>query len=732
VEHVTRLRAIAAAGTASLLAVGGIAAATSAPASATAPARQSIAGSLPPWVKASARASGTPLMTQTVSANIYLADRDPAGLAAFALDVSTPGARQYRHFITAAQAQARFGPTAAAGQAVRAWAASNGLTVTKSTTGFGAHVAVSGPATAAARAFGITFGNYRLDGRTVYAPNQAVSVPGSIASDVQTVLGLTNAPDTAAPDDTVKPGSALSAARTLAPGRTVKPDDTTPPGGALPPPAQNFFTAPPCSTFYGQLTATTVPGAGATVPAVDGKAQPWAICGYTPAQIRGAYHVAKSGETGKGARVAIVAAYASPTMLSDANQYAKATGDPGFNGKHGAYNQILLGGTAQRPWTKIAECLPPEWYFDETIDVQAVHGMAPDADVTYVGAASCSDADLADALAFIVNHHTADIVSNSWHEPADQDAIPDVFGAIMQAGAAEGIGFDFATGGMGYEDPNYQAASDAVQVASPADDPFATAVGGTTLGIGAKNNYQFETAFGAVTDPLVVPATGAPSFTFAPPATSAQVMQFYGGSSGGGVSAVYSQPAYQKGVVSRKLATTEVVTTAPQAPGDPFTEQVVTSKTPMRVIPDVSAIADFATGFLSGETLFGPDLNAPEQFFLSSAGGVGLAAPIWAGIQADAQQGAGGPLGFANPLIYSLARNNAKTHAFHDIVSRPDTFTVQDNFTNPNDPASPLVTDLLLDGVNGAGASALVATKGYDDTSGVGSPDFYIQALKRK
>ena len=53
----------------------------------------------------------------------------------------------------------------------------------------------------------------------------------------------------------------------------------------------------------------------------------------------GAYHVAESGMTGKGQTVAIVDAYASPTMLSDANEYAKVTGDPPF--VPGQYTQHL-------------------------------------------------------------------------------------------------------------------------------------------------------------------------------------------------------------------------------------------------------------------------------------------------------------------------------------------------------------------------------------------------------
>ena len=110
----------------------------------------------------------------------------------------------------------------------------------------------------------------------------------------------------------------------------MKPADT------LPPPPQNYFVAPDCSQYYGQKLATQVPGTSTAIPPVNGKAQPWTNCGYTPAQIRGAYHVGTSGETGKGVTVAVVDAYASPTMLADANQYAKVTGDKPFAA--GQYN----------------------------------------------------------------------------------------------------------------------------------------------------------------------------------------------------------------------------------------------------------------------------------------------------------------------------------------------------------------------------------------------------------
>jgi subtilase family serine protease len=108
----------------------------------------------------------------------------------------------------------------------------------------------------------------------------------------------------------------------------MKPQDT------LPLPGPNYWVAAPCSSYYAQKTATSEPSA-------YGKSQPWTNCGYIPRQIRGAYHVSGSGSgmTGKGQTVAVLDAYASPTMLSDANEYAAATGDRPL--RYGQYKQYL-------------------------------------------------------------------------------------------------------------------------------------------------------------------------------------------------------------------------------------------------------------------------------------------------------------------------------------------------------------------------------------------------------
>ena len=108
----------------------------------------------------------------------------------------------------------------------------------------------------------------------------------------------------------------------------------------------------------------------------------------------------------------------------------------------------------------------------------------------------------------------------------------------------------------------------------------------------------------------------------------------------------------------------------------------------MRVTPDVSALADPSTGVAVGETLFGPDnaqgVPGPEKFYLSRIGGTSVASPIFAGIEADAQQAAGQPIGFANPAIYGLDARSSS--AFHNVTDNPvgtKFYELRSNYTDP-------------------------------------------------
>jgi subtilase family serine protease len=661
-----RLPAVLIAAAATTLAVGVL---TTAAAQASPAARMAIAGTQPTWANSSNRMSAQAVTSGTVTALVYLAGQNPAGLASYATAVSTPGNAMYGHYLAPAQVMAAYGPTSAQVTGVQNWLTGAGLTVTKTEDEVGGYIEVTGSVQQATQAFGVTFGTYKApSGQSARAPEESATAPADVASAVLTVSGLDTAKHQAAPADT------------------------------LPPPGYNYWIAPPCSQYYAQKIAVNEPSAGLAK-------QPWTNCGYTPRQIRGAYHVAQSGMTGKGQTVAIVDAYASPTMLSDANQYAKATGDPQF--APGQYNQDLA---SDFTLTSPDECDAAGWYGEESLDVESVHGMAPGAHVTYVGAASCDDSDLLDALALIVDNHLASIVSDSWGEPTDDASQIPVYNEIFMAGAVEGIGFFFSAGDSGYESPDEDPGSDMIQTDFPDSSPWVTSVGGTSLAIGSRNNYEWETSWGTLIDPL---AANGQSWSSTPPG---QYPDGYDGSGGGGVSYDFAQPSYQKGVVPNSLATA-----LPNGS---------TSPTPMRVTPDVAALADPSTGILVGQTTLQPN-GTTYAFSLSRIGGTSVASPVFAGIEADAQQAAGHALGFANPAIYQRYR----TSAFHDVTDHPfgpqvQLYEVRNNYTDPDTKTGPLLTYLRALGINGEGAAALHAVPGYDDATGVGSPNYYIQSFE--
>lgn len=659
--------ALGALGLASLtLAAGGAAA------QAATAGRVPIAGTHPSWAVSARLASRRDVTAGTVRARVYLAPRNQAGLAALATAESTPGNPSYRHFLSPAEVQARFGDSAAKVASVRAWLRKSGLAVT----GVSNHVAdgyvgVRGSLAAASRAFGVRFADYRLSGQgVVRAPQQAATAPAGVAASVLAVSGLAAARQTMHP-------------------MAVRP-------ARLPPPGPNFWVARPCGSYYNQKIAVSK-------PAVDGKHQPWAVCGYTPRQVRSVYGVTSSGMTGAGQTVAIVDAYASSTVLSDANTYARVVGDRPF--ARGQYQQYLPSS-----FTGASQCGAPGWYREQTLDVESVHGMAPGARVRFVAAASCNDPDLADALARIVNNHLASIISDSWGDAEDGAAgFTDVYHLILQTAAAEGIAVMFSSGDSGYqspaEDPGY---SDRIQVDYPTSDPWVTSVGGTSLAIGRSRNYLFETAWGTMLDPL---GRNGKSWKYPPPGPYPAGFDDAGG---GGTSTLYAQPAYQQGVVPSSLSQ--------RLPGGGR------SPAPMREVPDVAAYADPATGFLIGETVLEPN-GKTYGFALSRIGGTSLACPTFAGIEADAQQAAGGPLGFANPAIY----HRYGTGAFHDVTGLPPgpgpLAQVRPDYADPATKGGPLVYNLRTLGIDGEGAAALRATPGYDDATGVGSPRDYIQSF---
>ncbi|MCX4880345.1 protease pro-enzyme activation domain-containing protein [Streptomyces sp. NBC_00847] len=610
------------------------------------PGRDTLAGTKPAWATAKAD-KGDASNGSQVSLRVYLAGKNAAGLAAYAKSVSDPGSPSYGKYLSAKKAQSRFGATKAQVAAVRSWLTANGLKVT----GVSQHyVSVTGDVAAAEKAFGTQLHNYTKGSKTYRAPSKAATVPDSLKGAVLTVTGLDNAPHKASHDD------------------------------QLPGPGDAFRNAGPFSSYYGSNIASTLPDA-------YGTKIPYAIKGYTGKQLRSAYGAGKY--TGKRVRVAITDAYASPTIAYDAANYAKKHGDAAW--KTGQLSQSL---PKKYTHTGADECDASGWYGEETLDVEAVHAVAPDAHVTYVGAASCQDPDLLDSLSKVVDKHLADIVSNSWGD-IEANQTPDLAAAydqVFQFGAVEGIGFYFSSGDNGDEVANTKTK----QVDTPANSAWVTAVGGTSLAVGKGDKYLWETGWG--TEKATLSADGK-SWTGFPGAFTS--------GAGGGTSKTVGEPFYQKGVVPDALAK------ANNAAGN-------------RVVPDIAAIADPNTGFLVGQTQTFPD--GSEKYSEYRIGGTSLAAPVIAAVQALAQEAAGGKaIGFANPSIYSKFGSKL----YHDVTDKPtgsDLAVARVDFVNGVDASGGLATSVRSLGKD----SSLSAVKGYDDVTGVGSPtNGYVDSYKR-
>lgn len=136
---------------------------------------------------------------------------------------------------------------------------------------------------------------------------------------------------------------------------------------------------------------------------------PDVVCGYKPGQYRSAYGVGTT-DTGKGVTVAIIDAYGSSTIASDATRYFR-TNDPGNPFSNANFSQINA-----TPFDDESVCDASSWLTEQAIDVEAVHSTAPNANILYVGAQDCENG-LFTAEQNVIDNGLANVVTNSWGDP---------------------------------------------------------------------------------------------------------------------------------------------------------------------------------------------------------------------------------------------------------------------------------------------------------------------------
>ncbi|NVN00834.1 S8 family serine peptidase, partial [Arthrobacter sp. SDTb3-6] len=364
---------------------------------------------------------------------------------------------------------------------------------------------------------------------------------------------------------------------------------------------------------------------------------------------------------------AITDAYASPTVEADANRYAADNGDQPF--AKGQFTQSLpLAFTQVNSNNSPKQCGASGWYGEETLDVQAVHAMAPAANIRYYAGASCQDRDLLDTFSRINDEGVATIVTNSWGGLGDvvKPALLQAYETAFLQGAVEGISYVFSSGDGGDE----AAALGTPQTDYPASDPYVTGVGGTSTaieptGITGETGWQ-TTKYGLAS------GAWAPTVPF-----------LYGG--GGGYSSNIAEPDYQV------------------AAG-------IHSPNGGRALPDVSMDADPTTGMLVGQT---QDFGGTALYDTYRIGGTSLASPLFAGMTALKIQASGHGLGLLNPAIY------ANPAGFHDVTGAGiDAGNIRVDFVNGVDASNGYTYSVRS--FNTANTTLKVGT-GWDSETGWGS-----------
>jgi subtilase family serine protease len=662
-----------------------------------------------PWVL-KARLQGPADDAQRVLITAFLSWRNPDALEKLLQDQTDPKSSRYGEFLTPDQFHAAFSPKSSDVVLVQSTLRSLGFTV-EYTPDSGLFVRASGTVAQVRQAFHVTQNLYSYRGKILRAHAEEPSLPSALQGVVTHIAGL---------DDSRKLMRPTSRTRVQMPARVSSGSPHLPFGFPIP---------GPCSHYWGDSQTTLV----AAKPFPYGDKLPWATCGYLPHQIREAYGANHVTETGRGVRIAITDLYASPTLVTDVNRYSVNHGLPPLTGAN--FRQILPANVNKVP--KGDPCGATGWFAEQTLDVTAVHSMAPGASILFV-AGACDEIDMADGgvalepLYEVIDHRLADIVSDSWLYNGEADVAPGQLQSdnaqFIQA-ALEGMSLLFGSGDDGDLIPQGNCFGGPNPIATgswPSTSPYVTSVGGTSLLLenasGEKSEYPWGYFYSVFQSPLI----SSDGKTLADQGFSAF---FFSCAGGGGPSLVMAQPFYQKNVVPEHLATHTRMANG----------QIEIIR-PARVTPDISMFADIAEGFSVGETyeISSPPVDAGclklttnTEYCEQPNGGTSLATPLLAGVvalvdEARFSQGQGSA-GLVNPALY---RSPVGAHWYND---KPII-----DITAPTHPLGSVIA--LLD-VNNFAAFATIDSSfdghtvienldtslrgapGYDAASGLGVPN---------
>jgi subtilase family serine protease len=387
----------------------------------------------------------------------------------------------------------------------------------------------------------------------------------------------------------------------------------------------------------GSTIPTAVPGSLSPTPAT-----PLPLKNLSVEQFRKSYgfdQLIGKGFTGKGQSIVDIVSYGSPTLVQDLQAFSDRYGLPVAD-----IQQLYpIGAVTFDPNNSEMT----GWMGETELDVEIIHALAPEAKIVVLvspvdeteGTQGLPEFLKLEQYAF--DHHLGAIVSQSWGaseatlaDAAGQAAIAQ-WDAFFKSTTQQGITYLASSGDNGASDFTDLAGKQLAPTPTtsfPTADPWVTSVGGTTYE--TNGNQQREVAWNG---------------------------------SGGGFSAFFPTPDYQKNVAAGSS----------------------TSFGGKRGVPDIAANANPYTGLL---------IDIGGEW--TGAGGTSASAPVWASLIAIANQMAGRNLGFINPALYQLGASATATRDFNDI-------TVGNNNVDSK----------------GVAVQGFSAIKGWDAVTGWGTPN---------
>lgn len=597
------------------------------PSGASASAPRARVGAVPK-LPSQARVTGAVRGTTRIQLTLSLASRDPLALQRLATAVSTPGSPQFRHYLNVSQFADRFGATDKQVAAVSAALRREGLKVGRPDANR-LSLNASGTAEQVQHAFATRLARVRLSGgRVAYADRTTPTLPASVARDVDAVVGL---------NTTIRP----EADQIAKPSRPTLAD-------AAPAARSHVATGgpQPCAT-----ATSTAASQG----------------GYTADKIAAAYDFSGLYGQGLNGTGQTIALYELETL----------------NPADVAAYQACYGTAVPFSYVNVDHPKTTSTDDESALDADQLIGLAPGAKVIVYQAPDTVTAGVAE-YSKIVSQDAARTISVSWGacESVMTDNHTDLSvvkaeGKLFQEAAVQGQSVVAATGDTGSSACYKDNGSEATAVQDPSSQPYATAVGGTSLFTRAANGQP------AAWNPDASPAEPALQSVWNDGVITESNGQSVPSASTGGISTLWKMPGYQ----SKAAAGLDVLGT--DSSGKPC------KSTHCRQVPDVSADGDPETPYL----IYSDGIWGPE-------GGTSAAAPLWAALTAIANQSPtcrGAALGFENPSLYKLAAT--APGAINDVSAANPFSGRADNSALPSD------TGLYPVGV------------GYDMTSGLGTPD---------